>query len=620
MSPVLPRLRAWLFLVIAFTPAQFALAQLGGAPKPDVQLILAAAKSASGGSAWDKLVSQHSKVTIQTGGFSGNAERWSDMTSGRSVIRFSVGPVSGASGFDGKVAWSQDETGKSQVETDATSRELAVNAAYRDRLGFWFPDRAPAQIAYKERTEADGATFEVVRVTPEGGRPFELWINAETKLIERLVEREDKTTRTETYMDLRTVQGVQIPFRVRASRGDPRFDETVVVEAMEFNAPLTGISFAQPAPPKPDFAFPAGKSFVEVPFEIHSGHLFLRVRINGKGPYRMLFDTGGLNVLMPKVAAQLGLKSEGAQDPNAAASKIGLVRADKVELGGLALDRQTFATIDLADLMQRVDGLDDVAGIIGHELFKRFPIRLDFAQGRATIYDPATFKYDGAGTPVAITFRGTAPKVAGTVDGIAGAFVIDTGSRGSLTLTTPFAEANGLAAKLNAKSEVIAGKGIGGHVRAVLARANDLQFGGITIKSPVTTLARDGDGALGDPELAGVIGFGILRQFNLTFDYARSTIYFDKAATFGAPDAYDRAGLWLERGAKGFEIVEVVAASPAAAAGLKAGDVVVGVNGKAWTATTLSSVRNDLKAAPGTKVRLKLASGGERVVTLRDLI
>jgi hypothetical protein len=559
-------------------------------------------------------------VTIQAGGFSGNAERWSDMKTGRSLIRFAVGPVSGASGFDGTVAWSQDETGKSQVEADATSRELAINASYRDRLGFWYPERAPATIAYKERTEADGATFEVIRITPEGGRPFELWINAETKLIERLVEREDKTTRTEMYMDLRTVQGVQIPFRVHASRGDPRFDETVVVESMDFNASVAGVSFGQPAPPKPDFAFPSGKTFVEVPFEIYSGHLFVRVRINGKGPFRMLFDTGSLSVLMPAVAAQIGLKDEGTPDVGGGSQKIGLVRADKVDIGGLTLERQACATIDLADLMRRVEGLDDVAGIIGHELFKRFPIKLDFAQARATIFDPATFSPDAAGTPVAITFRGTAPKVAGTIDGIAGAFVIDTGSRGSLTLTTPFVAAHGLAAKLDAKSEVIAGKGIGGHVRATLARAGELQFGGIAVRGPVTTLARDGEGALGDPELAGVIGFGILRQFNLTFDYARNTIYFDKNATFGAADAYDRAGLWLERGAKGFEVVEVVAGGPAAAAGLKSGEVITGVNGKAWTATTLSGLRNELKAAPGSKVRLKLESGGERVVTLRDLI
>ena len=604
-------------LILASSPVAFA--QLGGPPKPDAELILAAAKSASGGAAWDALTSQHSKVTIHTGGFSGTAERWSDITTGRSVIRFAVGPISGASGFDGKVAWSQDETGKSQVETNATGRELAVNAAYRDRLAFWYRDRAPAVIAYKERTEAEGATFEVIRITPEGGRPFELWINAETKLIERLVEREESATRTETYMDLRPVQGVQIPFRVHASRGDPRFDETVVVESMNFNAPLTGVQFAQPAPPKPDFAFPAGKAQVDVPFEVHNGHLFVRVRINGKGPFRMLFDSGSLNVLMPRTATQLGLKNEGTQGADGEVPKIGLVRVDRLEVGGVALERQSFATIDLTELMRRVDGLDDVAGVVGYELFKRFPIRLDFVQSRATIHDPASFKYEGTGTPVPITFRGTAPKVAGTVDGVAGAFAIDTGSRGSLALTTPFADANGLVAKLGAKTEAIVGAGIGGPVRASLARANELQFGGIAIRNPVTTLVRDGQGALGDPNLAGVIGFGILRQFNVTFDYPRSVIHFEKNGAFGT-DTFDRAGLWLERGAKGIEVVDAVAGGPAAAAGIRAGDVIVAVNGKAWSSTSLAAIRNELKSAPGTKVRLKLGSGGEKVVTLRDLI
>lgn len=608
-------------LVLIAGAANLASAQLGGPPKPDATLILAAAKAASGGAAWNALKSQHSKVTIQTGGFSGTAERWSDMTTGRSVIDYAIGPISGGAGYDGQVAWTRDEAGRSRVEENPTARELAVNAAYRDRLGFWFPDRAPAEISYKERTDADGAQFDVVRVTPAGGRAFELWINTETKLIERLVEREDQATRTEIFMDMRTVQGVQIPFRVRASRGDPRFDETVVVESMEFNAPLTGVRFAQPAQPKPDFAFPPGKALVEVPFDVHNGHLFLRLRINGKGPYRMLFDSGSLNVLMPKVAVDLGLAKEPARkEGEAGDAGIGVVQVERLELGGLVVDRQSFATIDLAALMRRVEGLDDVAGIVGHELFKRFPVRLDFTQSRATFYAPAAFKYEGAGSAVPITFRGTSPKVAGTVDAIAGEFAIDTGSRGSLTLSTPFAQANDLAAKFGARQTVIAGAGVGGHVRAALARAKVLQFGPVTVNNPVTTLAQDGQGALGDPDLAGVIGYGILRQFNVTFDYARNVVHFEKNANFGAPDAYDRAGMWLERGAKGFEVVDAVAGAPAAAAGIKRGDVIVAINGKAWNSVSLTTLREELKAAPGTKVRLKFASGPERIVTLRDLI
>src|SRR6185436_2519759 len=158
-----------------------AYAQIGGPPPPAPAAILAAAKNASGGAAWDALTTQHSKVNIHTAGLVGTAERWSEYATGRSKLTYSIGPVTGAAGFDGKVAWSQDASGQSQVETVDAARELAVNAAYRDRLAFWYPERAPARITYKERANADGADFDVIRIVPEGGRAFELWINTETK-------------------------------------------------------------------------------------------------------------------------------------------------------------------------------------------------------------------------------------------------------------------------------------------------------------------------------------------------------------------------------------------------------------------------------------------------------
>jgi len=64
----------------------------------------------------------------------------------------------------------------------------------------------------------------------------------------------------------------------------------------------------------------------------------------------------------------------------------------------------------------------------------------------------------------------------------------------------------------------------------------------------------------------------------------------------------------------------VIKDGPAAKAGLNPGNVIVAVDGKPWTALPLSAIRQELKAVPGTKVKLKLASGQERVVTLRDLI
>ena len=59
---------------------------------------------------------------------------------------------------------------------------------------------------------------------------------------------------------------------------------------------------------------------------------------------------------------------------------------------------------------------------------------------------------------------------------------------------------------------------------------------------------------------------------------------------------------------------------PAAKAGLAPGNVIVAIDGKPWNSLPLTALRQDLKAAPGTKVKLKLGNGQERVITLRELI
>jgi membrane-associated protease RseP (regulator of RpoE activity) len=206
------------------------------------------------------------------------------------------------------------------------------------------------------------------------------------------------------------------------------------------------------------------------------------------------------------------------------------------------------------------------------------------------------------------------------VDGVAGLFHVDTGSRGSLTLTESFVADHGLAGKYGSKVETVYGAGIAGPMRATLARVRSLELGEVVMKDPVTMLSLRDTGSLADPELAGNVGNALLRQFNITFDFPGSVLYFEKNASYGKPEPYDRAGVWLERGDKGFEVIDVAQGGPAAEAGLKAGDVVVAVNGRTWTAMPLSAVRAELSAAPGRQVRLTVAGGGTRAVTLRDLI
>jgi PDZ domain/Aspartyl protease len=609
---VIRRLALFLLLCVAH---QSAGAQIGGAPPPDPIAVLQQAKAASGGAAWDALRTQHSKVSILTGAITGSAERWSEFPTGRSLLVYTIGPVSGTAGFDGKTAWSQDASGKSQVETSDMAREIAVNAAYRDRLAFWYPERAPARIAYKERAEADGAWFDVIRITPEGGRPFELWINTETKLIERLVEREAHTTRTELYSDIRDVSGVKIPFRVRASRGESRHDEFVTVELMEFNAPLTGVRFAQPEPPRPDFAFPSGRAQAELPFELANGHLFVKVMLNGKGPYRMLFDSASSSVLLPKTAAALEIAPAGGKRMD-----MSVVRVDRVDMGGVVLERQSFATADIEEFLRRIEGMSDIAGVIGFEVMKRLPVKLDYERSRATLYDPAKFKYGGSGARIPVEVRGQQAIVRGSVDGDAGLFLVNTGNRGSLTLAQSFVDDHNLRERYGSKLEAVYGASLAGPMRATLARVRTLTLGDVVIKDPLTMLSLADAGALAERDVAGSVGNGILTRFAVTFDLPGGSLYFETTPGTGKADAWDRAGLWIERAEKGFEVMHVVEGGPAAMAGVKAGDVVVAIDGKPWTGVTLTALRNALSGTPGRKVRLRLQAGGERIVTLDDLV
>jgi PDZ domain/Aspartyl protease len=590
----------------------------------DPEAILARIKAETGGERWDRIRSRHVVGKLAAGGLNGTAEQWDDIVTGRTYGTFKLGPLSGAQGYDGKVLWTQDESGQSRAETTQDAIEGTISGAYRTSMAFWYPERRAGTVEYVARRSMNGHDDDVLRMSPAGGRPFEIWVNTQTSLIEQLTEREASETRTETYGDYREVDGVHVPFTLRFSHGEPKYDQVLTVESVDFGVPLDEARFAQPTRPAADYTFAIGKARVEIPFKVYNGHIYLPVKIDGKGPFLMLFDSGGANILQPSVAKQLGLKVEGALGGSGVGESkqdVGMTKVGRIELGGIVVRDQVFATIDLQDFASRVEGLDHVAGLVGYELFKRFPVTIDYQRSRAIFYNPETFEYAGKGVRVPFRFKGHIPQVEGSVDGIAGAFDIDTGSRASIDLTGPFVDKNGLAEKYAAKYRVVSGAGVGGRVYSSLARAGALTLGDVAVVKPVTYLSQQKQGAFADVYLAGNVGYGVLKQFNITFDYSRQQLFFEKNADYGRPDVADRSGMWLERTKRGFEVVDVVAGGAAEEAGLKAGDVIVAIDGKPTSAWLLADARTHLKAAEGTRVRVSIErTKRELELKLRDLV
>ena len=589
------------------------------------QDVLVRAKSAAGGAAIDGILSTRTQFTLGTGGLNGSANVVEDNLTGRFVERYELGPATGANGFDGEKAWSQDASGQVRVDDAVEARLVAANDAYRRSLSYW-TRRRPGRVEYVGEQRDGEQRFEVVRITPEGGRPFDLWIDSGTHRIARLVEKGATRTTTTHFGDFRQVQDVTVAHSIRVTLGDPKYDTRLGIESIRFNEPVEAAQFAMPSPPARDFGFANGVSSTTLPFELINNHIYIQVKLNGRGPYRLLCDTGGANIVTPAVAKELGLKTQGKLEGGGVGEKsedISLTRLGRVTIGDAFIDNQMFYVFPLGTF-SNVEGIPAL-GLVGYEVFKRFVVRVDYESSRLTLTEPEQFSYNGAGTAVPFKFNEHIPQVEGEIDGIKGPFDIDTGSRSSIDLFAPFVEKHRLKGKYRPRFEGVTGWGVGGPSRSALARADVLKLGSVEIKRPVTELTLQTKGAFTDAYTAGNIGAGVLKRFNLVFDYARQVIYFERNANDAQPDVFDRSGMWINvtEGGGSFDVVDVIAGGPAQQAGLQAGDRILTVDGAKADNVALPELRKRFRTdAPGTRIRLEFQRSGKVAgaeLILRDL-
>jgi carboxyl-terminal processing protease len=81
---------------------------------------------------------------------------------------------------------------------------------------------------------------------------------------------------------------------------------------------------------------------------------------------------------------------------------------------------------------------------------------------------------------------------------------------------------------------------------------------------------------------------------------------------------FEGVGMTVEQDPKGLRIITVYKNTPAARGGLKAGDLVIAVDGKSLAGTSSAEATTQIKGPAGTTVRLTLRSGGhERTVELK---
>jgi predicted aspartyl protease len=363
-----------------------------------------------------------------------------------------------------------------------------------------------------------------------------------------------------------------------------------------------------------------------VPFELNHDHVIVKVHINDSEPLNFLFDSGAGGTLIAKsVADSLGLSSSLLRTNTGAAGthKVGLVRGTDIRIGEATINNVTVMR-DQQD-MEELDNGEIVAGIIGFHVLSRFVVHINYDNRHMYIYNRGNFKYDGTGVAMPIVLNYNIPTVEASLSisgrkPIEGRFLIDTGARSNLLISSPTVDKYNLPDHIG--DHYVLRTQVGSShkkVKIMYGRLPSLEFAGQRFDDIPVVLSSTTSGVLSFSDIDGIIGNRILQRFNLTFDYQRNMMYLEPGLNIRTGYQVNSSGfsIYFKKGQP--FVKDVVDKSPARKAGLKEDDQIISLNGVLVEKLARQEIRN-LFFRPGTMVKMVVMRGNKLKYTEVELV
>lgn len=134
----------------------------------------------------------------------------------------------------------------------------------------------------------------------------------------------------------------------------------------------------------------------KVPFDIlKSRHMTVQVKVNGKGPYRLVFDTGApMTLISTKIARDAGLIKKEAPTP----SLFGGIQKHKLkefQIGELKTTDASVIVMDHPTVKMMAEIFGPIEGIVGFPFFARYRMTIDYQAKEMTLepvdYNPTDY-------------------------------------------------------------------------------------------------------------------------------------------------------------------------------------------------------------------------------------
>ncbi len=346
--------------------------------------------------------------------------------------------------------------------------------------------------------------------------------------------------------------------------------------------------------------------------QLYGGGILIRASLgNFPDSLNFILDTGSSGIsLDSSTATDLKIAiapSEITVNGIAGRSKVGFIYARQLKLPGLVIDSLDFHVTNY-EILTNFYG-EKINGIIGYSVLKDFVVWLDYDSSIISFYSKGSVKYPKGGYLLKPYINFQPFQHASLKDNrkIQSNFIIDIGANICMMLSSAF-DRDSTPIKPNRKRFTKEAEGVGGKIVIQTTVLRELRIGPYKFLDVPVCVFDDAENVTAYPYSAGIIGNDLLRRFNIVLNYGNKEIFLKPNNHFNDPFDYAYSGIELFYTKGDIIIGDIAAGSPAEKAGLKEGDIVLGIN------DTISQSLSDLKDT------LMKSNGKIRIIILRKKI
>jgi predicted aspartyl protease len=365
------------------------------------------------------------------------------------------------------------------------------------------------------------------------------------------------------------------------------------------------------------FVFGAQTAPIDVPFRLAETAIIVDSVVNGKKA-ALMFDTGFSGSVIVDSSLNIG-------EPT---GKIGLrdfvgqfeaetVKVKSLKLGAMTIDPTGMNAVKIPGQDNTMSYGMNCMGIMGFEVISKYVTEISFEKGKFIFY-PNTLDITKRTPDNKRTFlakllpvgHSSMEMLVTASNGKQMILALDTGNSFYATTHRDVLERIGLWEPGREPKFMRSAFVASGEVASWYGRFKDLKVYGVPVPDSTWSII---DLPSSSAEHDGTVGFGFLKNFNITIDYGRRRVWLENFT--GQTGSEPEADVGLIVGPRNDKVIvfRVAPESPAAKAGIKIGDMLLSKDGVDVTNIGFRRFMSFFDGKQGTKMSLAMSRNGQLV-------